>query len=38
LILDVDGTRLVISAANLPSASAQERATLDDALASIQID
>jgi hypothetical protein len=36
-IIDVDGTRLVITALYLPSASPQDRADLDNALASIQI-
>jgi hypothetical protein len=36
-ILDVDGTRLVITALNLPSASPQDQAALEEALASIQI-
>jgi len=36
-IVDVDGTRLVIFAGILPSASPQDRAALDEALASIQI-
>ena len=36
-ILDVDGTRLVIGATYLPSASPQERATLDEVMASLQI-
>jgi hypothetical protein len=34
-ILDVDGTRLVISASYLPGASPQDRADLDEILASI---
>jgi len=37
LIVDVDGTRLVITAYFLPSSSAQNRADLDQALASIRI-
>jgi hypothetical protein len=36
-ILDVDGTRLVISAYYLPSSLAEDRAALEDALASVQI-
>ena len=36
-ILDVDGTRLVISASYLPNASPQDRADLDEILASIQL-
>ena len=36
-ILDVDGTRLVITAYDVPSTSPQDRADLDEALASIQI-
>jgi hypothetical protein len=36
-ILDVDGTRLVISAGFVPSATPQDRADLEAALASIQI-
>ena len=36
-VLDVDGTRLVIGAAYLPSTSPQDRAALDQVLASIQI-
>jgi hypothetical protein len=36
-ILDVDGTRLVITAYYLPTASPQDRADLEEALASIQI-
>jgi hypothetical protein len=36
-ILDVDGTRLVINAAYFPDTSPQDRAALDDMLASIQI-
>jgi hypothetical protein len=36
-ILDVDGIRLVITAQYLPSASPQDRADLEEALASIQI-
>jgi hypothetical protein len=37
LILDVDGTRLVITAYYVPSPSEQDRAALDEVLASIQI-
>jgi hypothetical protein len=33
----VDGTRLVIGATTLPSTSPQNRAALDEVLASIQI-
>jgi hypothetical protein len=36
-ILDIDGTRLVITALYLPRATPQDRADLDEALASIQI-
>lgn len=36
-ILDVDGTRLVITAFYFPSTSPQDRAALEEALASIQI-
>jgi hypothetical protein len=36
-ILDVDGTRLVITAYYVPSASPQDQAALEEALASIQI-
>jgi hypothetical protein len=36
-ILDVDGTRLVITAYDLPGSSPQDRAALEEALASIQI-
>jgi hypothetical protein len=36
-ILDIDGTRLVITAQYLPRATPQDRAALDQALASIQI-
>ncbi len=36
-ILDVDGTRLVINAAYFPTTSPQDRAALDEMLASIQI-
>ena len=36
-ILDVDGTRLVITAWYLPTTSAQDRAELEEILASIQI-
>jgi basic membrane lipoprotein Med (substrate-binding protein (PBP1-ABC) superfamily) len=36
-ILDVDGTRLVISASYFPDASPQDRADLDEILASIRI-
>lgn len=36
-ILDVDGTRLVIGAGSIPNISPQDRAALEDALASIQI-
>jgi hypothetical protein len=36
-ILDVDGTRLVITAYYVPNASPQDRAALDEVLASIQI-
>jgi hypothetical protein len=36
-VLDIDGTRLVISASTFPSTSPQDRAALDDILASIQI-
>ncbi len=36
-VLDVDGTRLVIGATTLPSTSPQDRAALDEVLASIQI-
>ncbi|MEP7115628.1 MAG: hypothetical protein ABI862_20350, partial [Ilumatobacteraceae bacterium] len=37
-ILDVNGTRVVIAATSFPDTSPQDRATLDDILASIQID
>jgi hypothetical protein len=36
-VLDVDGTRLVIGATTLPHTSPQDRAALDEVLASIQI-
>jgi hypothetical protein len=36
-ILDVDGTRLVVTAEYLPTASPQDRADLEEALATIQI-
>ena len=36
-ILDVDGTRLVIVASYFPDTSPQDRAALDEMLASIQI-
>ena len=36
-ILDVDGTRLVIDAYSFPNTSPQDRAALDEILASIQI-
>ncbi len=36
-ILDVDGTRLVINAYSWPDTSPQDRAALDEILASIQI-
>ncbi len=36
-VLDVDGTRLAIGVASYPSTSPQDRAALDEALASIQI-
>ena len=36
-ILDVDGTRLVITAVYFPNTSPQDRAALDEILASIQI-
>ena len=36
-VLDVDGTRLVIGATTLPNTSPQNRAALDEVLASIQI-
>ena len=36
-ILDVDGTRLVIDACYFPDTSPQDRAALDELLASIQI-
>jgi hypothetical protein len=36
-ILDVNGTRLVIAATSFPDTSPQDRATLDEILASIQI-
>ena len=36
-ILDVDGTRLVIGATYFPDTSPQDRADLDEILASIQI-
>jgi hypothetical protein len=36
-VLDVDGTRLVIGAGSLPGVSAQDRAALENAVASIQI-
>jgi basic membrane lipoprotein Med (substrate-binding protein (PBP1-ABC) superfamily) len=36
-ILDVDGTRVVINAYSFPNTSSQDRAALDDVLASIQI-
>lgn len=36
-VLDVDGTRLVIAAYSFPSTSPQDRAALDEVLASIQI-
>ena len=37
LVLDVDGTRLVIGAGTFPSTPPQDRAALEDVLASIQI-
>jgi serine/threonine protein kinase/DNA-binding SARP family transcriptional activator/WD40 repeat protein len=37
-ILDVNGTRLVIVAVNFPDTSLQDRATIDEILASIEID
>jgi hypothetical protein len=37
LILDVDGTRLVILAESFPTTSPQDRAALDEVMASIQI-
>ncbi len=36
-ILDVDGTRLVISASDFPNTSLQDRADLNEILNSIQI-
>jgi hypothetical protein len=36
-VLDVDGTRLVIGASYLPNTSPEDRAALDQVLASIQI-
>jgi len=36
-VLDVDGTRLVIGAGTFPSTSPQDRAILEEVLASIQI-
>jgi hypothetical protein len=37
-ILDVNGTRLVIAATSFPDTSPQDRAAIDEILASIQID
>jgi hypothetical protein len=36
-VLDVDGSRLVIGASTFPSTSPQDRAVLEEVLASIQI-
>jgi hypothetical protein len=37
LVLDVDGTRLLIAASTFPNTSPQDRADLEEVLASIQI-
>ena len=37
-MLDLNGTRVVITATSFPDTSPEDRATLDEILASIQID